>query len=113
MPHSVLPANLTHAFFNLDTYDESDITLLGPDGGWVFGRYQDFYGEPIKSKASCTYIKIKATFQWDSTAPSMPTSRRRTTSCLPASKTSGSQRSAAPPSTGRSTHSRKHSQTRW
>ena len=40
----VLPANLTHAFFNLETYDETDLSLLGPDGGWVFGRYKDFYG---------------------------------------------------------------------
>ena len=43
----MLPANLTHAFFNVETFDETDLTLLGPDGGWVFGRHNDFYGEPI------------------------------------------------------------------
>ena len=45
--NQVLPANLTHAFFNVETFDETDLTLLGPDGGWVFGRHNDFYGEPI------------------------------------------------------------------
>ena len=53
--NQVLPANLTHAFFNNETFDETDLTLLGPDGGWVFGRHNDFYGEPICNTMTAKY----------------------------------------------------------
>ena len=43
----MLPANLTHAFFNMETFDETDLGLLGPDGGWVFGRHDEFYGAQL------------------------------------------------------------------
>ena len=58
--------------------------------------------------AKC-YNSRETTLQLVSTLPSMPTSRRRTISCPLASKTSGSQRWAAPPSMGRSTLSRRPS----
>ena len=83
---------MTHAHFDQDGMDEVD-NQITDSGGWIFGRYNDFYSDTQNDYfLICTQLLKFQTFQSASSRGTLPISSMTLTWLPKVLKMCGSQR---------------------